>query len=665
MQALSHSPFLQALGYAIANSFWQIALLWLIVVVLNGVVKSTAAARYILALTAQLAGFAWFIITFRVYYNKCAEALSTLQLLQLPSSYFTQSGTVNSSNWMQWILKIEQLLPFLSVAYLCLLVFLGIKWSRSYIQAQQIRHSGLEKIAPEWRVFVQQAALHLGIKAQVHIYLSSLVKSPLTAGFLKPVILVPLASINHLTSEQMEAVILHELAHIKRADYLIHLLQTVIEITLFFNPFTRLLSTLIHKERENSCDDWVLQFQYNPSMYAQALLNIARLQQQPVLAMPATGHKGDLLARVKRMLNKQEHEFDYKRHLSALLLMTGILVAVAWLSPASSTTLQVSATQQAALPQQQVEIEPISVSVKNPLFSPVFFLSSAPKPGNSKAIRKISAPAPPATPNAPDTLQAPPPPAMPDAPAVITVATDDQPGTVHFIRTVMSVPGNPASRPGRRAPEMNPEHGMGMIHIFGAFEPRRIKVHPPFLIDEPDFLPRFKRGGRGHMDLPPSPVMAMSKQITPAMVLERMLHNGNDSTNQLLIASIAQASNSADSMVILRQFYKNTWQQQFKQHRAQIETENRGKKLQHWAFYNPVYIESNNGEAFIEVKQTENNAPGTATKDSSTITGNSKELTRYQYHNGDVTITIVNVKRKQVEKVKAAALNAASITQND
>jgi len=111
----------------------------------------------------------------------------------------------------------------------------------------------------EWRLFVQQLAQQLGIKKTVRIYLSGSITSPLTLGFWKPVILVPLASINHLTTKQVEAVLLHELAHIKRYDYLYNIILSVIEAVLFFNPFTQLISKQLKRERENCCDDWVLQ----------------------------------------------------------------------------------------------------------------------------------------------------------------------------------------------------------------------------------------------------------------------------------------------------------------------------------------------------------------------------------------------------------------------
>lgn len=229
---------------------------------------------------------------------------------------------------------------------------------------------GLSKINVDWRLFVQKLSEQLGIRRHVKIYLSNIVKTPLTIGFFKPIILVPLASINHLTTEQMEAVILHELAHIKRLDYLINLLLSVIEATLFFNPFMQLLSKHIKRERENSCDDWVLQYEYNPTSYAKALLQIAMFQSsQPSFGMNAIENKDVLLTRVKRIIEKSERSFHYRHQLIALLFITTVLSSISWLSPQNKIKASNTVRSTPAI------VEPLAAKIGNPLFNPVFFLA--------------------------------------------------------------------------------------------------------------------------------------------------------------------------------------------------------------------------------------------------------------------------------------------------
>jgi beta-lactamase regulating signal transducer with metallopeptidase domain len=375
MQNFLQSVFLQALGYAIANSLWQIALLWLLVVIINHVAKLSSSKKYFVAVTAQFAGFVWFAFTLQYYYSKCAEALSQISAASSLNngSYIYEPAVKDfSSAVFYYTIKAEQYMPYLSIAYLCILIFLIIRLSRAFYFTQQIRKTGLQKPDVEWRLFIKRTAAYLGIKKEVKIYFSNIIKSPVTIGFLKPLILVPIASINYLTTDQLEALLLHELAHIKRADYLINILHSIIEIILFFNPFVQLLGRVIKKERENSCDDWVLQFQYKPAMYAEALLRIASIPAISNFTMNATGNNSDLLSRVKRMLNKQEKNYNYRNQVFALLLITIMLSTVAWLNPETKYQSASNNIQQLT---HKIVVEPLAASADNPLFNPVYYFT--------------------------------------------------------------------------------------------------------------------------------------------------------------------------------------------------------------------------------------------------------------------------------------------------
>jgi len=389
MQTFLQSAFLQALGYAIANSLWQVAFLWLIVVLINNVAQLSSSSKYFAGITAQFAAFIWFLCTLQFYYLRCGEALSEIPAttsLTNNQAYVLEPTISNFSSAILYIsVKGEQLLPYLSVAYLCLLSFLVVRLTRTFYLTNQISKKGLQKPDVDVRLFIKKTAAYLGIKKEVKIYFSNLIKSPLTVGFLKPLILVPVGSVNHLTTDQLEAVLLHELAHIKRADYLINILLSVIQILLFFNPFVQLLGKLIKRERENSCDDWVLQFQYNPVMYAEALLRIACIPTK-CFAMNATGNKNDLLSRVKRMLNQQERSHSYRNQVFALLLITIMLSCIAWFNP----SVKYSVTASKALEKNKIVVEPLSASVDNPLFNPIYFLSKPIQQELDKAINKAS-----------------------------------------------------------------------------------------------------------------------------------------------------------------------------------------------------------------------------------------------------------------------------------
>jgi bla regulator protein blaR1 len=199
-------------------------------------------------------------------------------------------------------------LPIASLLYLILLVFPLLQFVRNYRYVKVIRKYGLSKASVEWRMFVKKVAAQMGIKKPVHIWVSELVTSPVTIGYIKPVILVPLAAVNQLSTQQLEAVLLHELAHIRRFDYLLNLILKFIQSVLYFNPFVKAFVKIVEREREKSCDEMVMQFQYDPYGYASALLELEKVNHLPkTLAVAAGGKKNDLLHRVEWIMgvNKQ------------------------------------------------------------------------------------------------------------------------------------------------------------------------------------------------------------------------------------------------------------------------------------------------------------------------------------------------------------------------
>jgi hypothetical protein len=177
-------------------------------------------------------------------------------------------------------------------------------------------------------------ALRFFIERKVGIQISHAINVPATLGFMKPIILLPVASINHLSISQVESIIMHELAHIKRHDYLVNILVSLVETILFFNPFAHLLSKQVRKECELCCDDAVLNHQKDPGQYAYALLLLERTRQQFALAVAATGSEGQLLGRVKRILKQPEQKVRYRNRLLALVLVAGMIMGLTLLSPA-------------------------------------------------------------------------------------------------------------------------------------------------------------------------------------------------------------------------------------------------------------------------------------------------------------------------------------------
>lgn len=289
----NQANLLQSLGWAVLNSLWQMALLWVVYQLITGIAKhARPAAKSLLASFLLISGFAWFLYTFFIAYAGAGYREGSLTAAIL--------DTATSTDVSLWL---RQSLPVASVIYLILLLFPLLRFIRNFRYVQIVRRYGLSKMNVDWRIFVNKTAALMGIKRKVQTWVSELVSSPVTIGFWKPVILVPLAAINQLTPQQLEAVLLHEISHIRRSDYLVNLIINFIQTILYFNPFVKAFVKIVEREREKSCDEMVLQFQYDSHEYASALLTLEKTSHiQKPLAIAAAGKKNDLLHRVESIL---------------------------------------------------------------------------------------------------------------------------------------------------------------------------------------------------------------------------------------------------------------------------------------------------------------------------------------------------------------------------
>lgn len=285
--------FMQSLGWAVLNSLWQMALLWLLFQIINSLFRSSKANfKSSLATFLLIIGFAWFLFTFFSFYNN-----------QVSNGFAFSASISNQFENRDFNSLLVQILAVASILYLVLLVFPLAQFIRNYRYVQVIRKYGLSKADVMLKVFVKKVTVHMGIRKKVNILISEFVSSPVTIGFFKPVILVPLAAINNLTTQQMEAVLLHELAHIRRNDYMVNLVINFIRTILYFNPFVRAFVKIVESEREKSCDEMVLQFQYDSYEYATALLTLEKTNSElKPFAIGATGKKNDLLKRVELIM---------------------------------------------------------------------------------------------------------------------------------------------------------------------------------------------------------------------------------------------------------------------------------------------------------------------------------------------------------------------------
>src|SRR5262249_17738290 len=148
---------------------------------------------------------------------------------------------------------------------------------------------------------VSALAARLGLTRQVRVLIAGAADGPSVVGWLRPVVLLPSATLLGLTPEQLEAVLAHELAHVRRHDYLVNLAQSLVETVLFYHPAVWWVSSRIRHERELCCDDLAVRSCGDALCYARALTRLERLRiASPELAMGAAG--GPLLFRVRRLM---------------------------------------------------------------------------------------------------------------------------------------------------------------------------------------------------------------------------------------------------------------------------------------------------------------------------------------------------------------------------
>jgi beta-lactamase regulating signal transducer with metallopeptidase domain/lambda repressor-like predicted transcriptional regulator len=307
----SQSHFLQALGWATLNSFWQMALLWCIYLLASNVFHITSARRYRVSVAAVFIGFTWFLLSFLYYYS--SGIVSAVA--------FFRNNISHKDN----LLRV--LLTSASLAYISLLTIPVYRFFRNWQFVVRIKKSGISKAAVHYRLFVQKIAAQIGITKNVSLYVSDIVRSPLTVGYIKPVILLPLAALNHLTVQQVEAVLLHELAHIRRYDYLVNLMVSIMQTVLYFNPFVRLFLKNIEQERENCCDELVLNYGYDRIGYATALLTLEKASTQlQVLTMAATG-KNYLMTRIEKIIGMEKKKGFRRNHFAGFIAALFCIVA--------------------------------------------------------------------------------------------------------------------------------------------------------------------------------------------------------------------------------------------------------------------------------------------------------------------------------------------------
>ncbi len=304
--------FLDSLGWAIVHSVWQgIIALSLVLIYKTVAANKSPASHYIVQMLCLGLCLISFFITFAIYYTLPGTSIPSIlasdngQLLSLANA--GQTLQVLTMNENQFSTNLNSLTPLVGILWCIGFLFMATRYFGAFLLTQQLKEKGTTPVSGFWMDRFLALAQNSGVTTTVRLLISKHVDGPLTIGFFKPVVLVPASFLSSLPQDQIEAILLHELAHIRRFDYLLNLIQVCIKTVLFYHPAIHIICRHIDENREQACDDVAVSQTHNPHPLVLGLASL-RLQEHNEMAMAANDQETPLLFRLKRLVGPIEKQ---------------------------------------------------------------------------------------------------------------------------------------------------------------------------------------------------------------------------------------------------------------------------------------------------------------------------------------------------------------------
>lgn len=307
--SLIHSPSLAALAITLIHFLWQGVLIAVVLKALLSLISyQKSQLRYALSSMAMLANLILPIITFFLVYDTHFRQVTNFVHAQpLLEQDFYLEKTATNPWYMEWL----EYFPLVAMVWFTVVTTLALKLIIELYNVNKLPLQGCTAVDIALQKRFDVLLVKVGLSRKVALLLSNKTDVPMAIGWLKPVVLIPFSMLSGLTPQQLDMLLLHELAHIRRHDYLVNFLQTLVEILLFFHPAVNWVSKQMRNEREYCSDDVAVQHGGSSLAYAHTLADTASLCEQhrhltiPNMAMAASG--GDLKQRVVRLLDQQQH----------------------------------------------------------------------------------------------------------------------------------------------------------------------------------------------------------------------------------------------------------------------------------------------------------------------------------------------------------------------
>jgi beta-lactamase regulating signal transducer with metallopeptidase domain len=337
MNTLLGGPIAQAIGWALLHLLWQGALVAGILAASLALLKNRGAnARYLASCAALALLIALPVATaWRAYETPLPSpspvAASTFapvtELLASAPSTDASIDTTWSERGENFLRSAKTYLPQIVLVWLIGVAFLSLRLLYGWSEAQRLARDGATQASSEWKASLARIADAMQLRRAVTLLESAKVEVPTVIGWLRPIVLLPAATLAGLSREQLEMVLAHELAHIRRHDFFVNLVQAMVETLLFYHPAVWWISRQVRIERENCCDDLAISVCGNALQYARALTRLEELRiDPPSTVLAANG--GSLLVRIRRLVTSRAESASTSSRWAAGAALVTVLVAL-------------------------------------------------------------------------------------------------------------------------------------------------------------------------------------------------------------------------------------------------------------------------------------------------------------------------------------------------
>ena len=331
-------PMAQAIGWALLHLLWQATIVaGILAAVLALMSRQTASARYVVSCGALALVFSMFVATAIRSYDPAAAPIApapvptktvSISITELPVLIARSAAEGMKDRALQALASARAALPSIVAIWLAGVVLLSARLMVSWFRARRLVNRDAVPAAPELQLTAIRLADALGLRVAVKLLQSAAVEVPSVMGSLRPVILIPASTLTGMTPEQIEMVLAHELAHIRRHDFLVNLLQAVVETLMFYHPAVWWMSRRVRIERENCCDDLAVAVCGNPIQYARALTRLEELRAN-TLPVVVAANGGSLLDRIRRIAaGSNEGPAANARWAAAVVMLAVVALAV-------------------------------------------------------------------------------------------------------------------------------------------------------------------------------------------------------------------------------------------------------------------------------------------------------------------------------------------------